>query len=69
MYGLIMRQEEMMHFIKGIGRAELYDEIENSTKYPNYLKAVRVTLVFLGFDEKWVDTEFRDALEKFYLNG
>jgi len=37
--------------------------------YPRYLKAVRVTLVSLGFDEEWVDTDFRDALEAQYLEG
>lgn len=37
--------------------------------YPRYLKAVRVTLVSLGFDKEWVNTDFRDALEAQYLEG
>lgn len=36
-------------------------------KYPRYLKAVRVTLISLGFDTHWVEHEFRTALEKKYL--
>lgn len=35
--------------------------------YPRYIKAVRVSLVAMGYDEQWVDTEFRDAIEKKYL--
>ena len=35
--------------------------------YPRYIKAVRVSLVEMGYDEQWVDTEFRDAIEKKYL--
>ena len=37
--------------------------------YPRYLKAVRVTLVSLGFDKEWVNTDFRDALVAQYLEG
>lgn len=69
---MIMTKEEMDAFIEKIGRSELYDELESMNKaipripYSRYLKAVRVSLVALGYDEKWVDTEFRDALEKKY---
>lgn len=71
----IMANEEMKDFIEKVGRTELFDEKEdlananyklvreNTTPYPRYLKAVRVSLVALGYDEKWVEGEFRDALE------
>ena len=76
----IMEEDEMYKYIENIGRTELFDEIEdvNSDKYilvrhncphpyPRYLKAIRVSLVAQGYDAHWVDTEFRDALEKKYL--
>lgn len=76
----IMEEDEMYKYIENIGRTELFDEIEdvNSDKYilvrhncphpyPRYLKAIRVSLVAQGYDAHWVDTEFRDALEKRYL--
>ena len=63
-----MTAQQMMDFIKGIGRSELWDELEERPKgYPRYLKAVRVSLVELGYDEQWVDTTFRTALEKEYM--
>ena len=63
-----MSNEEMNNFIENVGRRELYNEMEqNPRRYPKYLKAVRVTLVELGFDARWVDDTFRDALEKRYL--
>lgn len=65
---MTMTEQQMMDFIKGIGRSELWDELEERpNKYPRYLKAVRVTLVELGYDEQWVDTTFRTALEKEYM--
>ena len=75
----IMTNEEMKDFIEKVGRTELFDEKEdlananyklvrgNTDPYPRYLKAVRVSLVALGYDEKWVEGEFRDALEARYL--
>ena len=69
MNGLIMSNEGMNELIENVGRYELYDEMEqNPRHYPKYLKAVRVTLVELGFDAHWVDGPFRDALEKRYLD-
>lgn len=75
-----MTEDEMYDYIDRIGRTELFDEIKdvNSDEYvlvrpnqphpyPRYLKAVRVSLVSQGYDEYWVETEFRDALEKRYL--
>lgn len=74
-----MTKDEMMQFIKDIGRCELFDEMEDAKNLAHvfttwsgkscYLKAVRVTLVTLGYDEQWVDTEFKNALEDYYYNG
>ena len=73
MNGIKLNEQETKELVKNVSRVELFDEI-SSTKdivvkapYPRYLKAVRVTLISLGFDEKWVDTDFRDALEAQYL--
>lgn len=64
---IIMDKDEMNKFIENIGRTELYDEIHNSNGYPRYIKAVRASLIALGYDEEWVDSEFRNAIEKRYL--
>lgn len=69
----VMTEEEMNQYIDNIGRTELFDEIRHIVSnpphhpYPRYLKAIRVSLVALGYDETWVNTTFRDALEKRYL--
>lgn len=75
----IMDEDEMNKFIENIGRTELYDEVHDSklrrgerlkmkwNGYPRYIKAIRVSLVEMGYDERWVDTEFRDAIEMKYL--
>lgn len=52
-----MNFEELKDFINNISRAELE---ENPIIY---LKAIRVSLIALGYDEDWVNTEFRDYLE------
>lgn len=74
-----MDEDEMNKYIESIGRTELYDEVHDSKLgrgerlkmkwdgYPRYIKAIRVSLVAMGYDERWVDTEFRDAIEKKYL--
>lgn len=76
-----MTAEEMQSFIEKVGRSELYEELEdlskgeyklvrpNSNPYPRYLKAVRVSLIALGYDEGWVESTFRDALEARYYNN
>jgi len=77
---VIMDEDKMNSYINSIGREELYQEIEDvysdkyrlirpnqSRPYPRYLKAIRVSLVTQGYDEQWVDTVFRDALEAKYL--
>lgn len=59
--------------VNKIGRSELFDEIESmknpesKISYSRYLKGVRVTLISLGYDEDWVEKDFRNALEKEYL--
>lgn len=76
----IMDENEMIDYINNIGRTELFDEIEDvySDKYmlvrhncphpyPRYLKAIRVSLVEQGYDEKWVEGKFKTALENKYL--
>lgn len=47
-------------FFNDLGRAELY---ENKRVF---LKAVRVTLISLGYDESWVNDQFRDLLESYF---
>ena len=63
----IMDKDKMNKFIEDIGRSELYDEIHNSNGYSRYIKAIRASLIALGYDEEWVNSEFRDAIEKRYL--
>lgn len=64
-----MDLDTMGSYINAIGRSELWSELEERpNKYPRYLKAIRVSLVELGYDEQWVDTTFRDALEKAYMD-
>lgn len=48
--------------ISDVDRAELY---ENPRVY---LKAVRSTLIALGYNPEWVNGEFREALELAYLS-
>ena len=73
----VMDEDEMFSYIDAVGRTELYDEKEDAKKfayngtkwngYPRYLKAIRVSLVAMGYDAQWVDTTFRDALEEKYM--
>lgn len=74
--GLTMTDEQMNSFIHAIGRGELYEEIKDcndmsvnwrGSRYPHYLKAVRVSLIEMGFDSLWVEGKFREALEAKYL--
>lgn len=75
MNGIKLNEQATKELVNNIGREELFDEIRSMKSavsriaYPRYLKAVRVTLVSLGFDEEWVDTDFRNALEAQYLEG
>lgn len=71
----IMTEEEMNTYIDNIEKSELFGEVRGIISnpphhpYPRYLKAICVSLVALGYDEEWVDTTFRDALKKRYLEG
>lgn len=73
MYGIKLTKYEIEELVNDIARSELFEEIEamkdpeSKISYPRYLKAVRVTLISLGFDEDCVENDFRDALEKEYL--
>lgn len=73
MNGIRLNEEATKELVNNIARKELFDEIRSMKSavprisYPRYLKAVRVTLVSIGFDEEWVNTDFRDALEAQYL--
>ena len=72
--GVILTNEEMKNFIVKVGRSELFEELKQMSegnavmRIPSsrYLKAIRATLHALGFDAKWIDTIFRDALEEYY---
>ena len=69
-----MSEYEMTEYINKIGRSELFDEIKDMKKsnvsqnYPYYLKAIRVSLIALGYDQQWVETTFKNALNKKYLD-
>lgn len=55
-----MTDAELHLFVNRLSRAEF--EMNPIV----YSKAVRVTLVSLGYDETWVDTDVRELLEKSY---
>lgn len=74
--GPVMSQEQMYQYIEDIGRCELYDELEQNRsphaifqkdRSLKYLKAIRASLIALGFSQEWVETEFKQALEERYL--
>ena len=73
MNGLKLNEKATKELVNKVGRTELFDEISSMKRaipripYPRYLKAIRVTLVSLGFDEDWVNSDFRDTLETKYL--
>lgn len=56
-----MSFSEMMSFILACNRLECDDE--------HYSKGVRVALIALGYDEDWVNRQFREAYETYYCNG
>lgn len=72
---MVLNEQATKELVNNIGKEELFDEIRSMKStvpriaYPRYLKTVRVTLLSLGFDEEWLDTDFRDALEVQYLEG
>lgn len=68
-----MTEDQMYSFIDSIDRCELHEELRDiyitKTQQGNskYLKAIRTALITLGYDEKWVNEEFRDLLEETYI--
>lgn len=77
--GKIMTNGELNRFINEIGRSELYEELSeyhkpeyrlvrcNGIPESRYLKAVKVTLIALGYDEEWVSTVVDEELRKKYI--
>lgn len=57
---MIPNSEQIKSLLNTLGRYE-------STVNPIvYFKAVRVTLIALGYDTQWVDDDFRSMLEESY---
>lgn len=56
----IMSDTDMYNFIWKCHRAEV------STNPVIFCKALRVSLLALGYDEEWVETTFRETLENEY---
>lgn len=73
MNGFKLNEKATKELVNKVGRSELFDEISfmkgsiSKIPYPRYLKAVKVTLVSLGFDEEWVNTDFKNVLDAKYL--
>ena len=72
----IMTTEEMQDYFQKIGRAELYEEIEaikNRKDGPKrktisiYLKAIRTSLIALGYNSLWVNTTFKYAMLRYFF--
>ena len=53
-----MTKEEMRRFINGVCRAEM------DWNFTVYSKAIRATLLELGYDENFVEDTLREELEK-----
>lgn len=64
----VMAEAELTQFLNGLRRAELETAMKdrNLEFITAYLKAVRVTLWSLGYDDAWVNGPFRDRLENEY---
>lgn len=64
----VMDEDEMTDFVQHVGSGELYDEMKDRpNRTPGYFKAVKATLLALGYDEQWVNTDLIEALERKYL--
>lgn len=55
---MIMTDEEMHRFINGVCRAEM------DWNFTVYSKAIRATLLELGYDDDFVEITFREEFEK-----
>lgn len=68
-----MTESQMYAFVDSINRNELHEELRDiyitKTQKGNskYLKAIQASLIALGYDERWVNEEFRDLLEETYI--
>lgn len=60
MQNMIMTSTELENFLGKLSRAEFED---NPIIFS---KAIRVSLIALGYDEEWVNDDFRTRLEKEY---
>ena len=57
-----LNDDEARRLIAGVRRVELY-ECPRS-----YMKAVRATLIALGYDEYWVNSKFREMMGDMYVD-
>jgi hypothetical protein len=57
---MVMTREEIFDFLNKISRSEFEE------RPVEYSKGVRVALIALGYDEDWVNGEFREYLETTY---
>lgn len=76
----IMSFNQLIPFIRMVGRSELYDELNfiNKKKYFSpttlvgrdslYLKGVKATLITLGYNPLWVEGPFTILLEHYYYD-
>lgn len=68
-----MTEDQMYSFVDSVDGNELHEELRRiyiertQTGYPKYLKAIQVSLIALGYDSTWVNTEFRYLLEETYI--
>ena len=58
-----LNDDEAHRLIAGVRRVELY-ECPRS-----YMKAVRATLIALGYDEYWVNSKFREMMGDMYVDS
>lgn len=55
-----LTEKQMKQVIEHAGRGELY------VNPISYLKAIRVTLINLGYDRQWLAEEFTPVLYEYY---
>lgn len=60
---MIMTNDQLAVFLYDINRAELY------AAPVEYIKAVRVTLLALGYDPVWVSTEFTPIIDTYFADA
>ncbi len=75
----VMTEMEMKRCIEALEKHELFEKLKRLSSngddmmkqncrnvHMRYLKSVMASLIKLGYDEHWVNTTFREALEKRY---